>query len=30
MKNNGVGKKFVDGFTKVSIKIGNQIHLRSL
>ncbi|WP_434520465.1 PTS sugar transporter subunit IIC [Pediococcus sp. M21F004] len=30
MQNHGIGKKFIDGFTKVSIKIGNQIHLRSL
>ncbi|WP_412989166.1 PTS sugar transporter subunit IIC [Pediococcus siamensis] len=30
MKNNGVGKRFIDKFTEISIKIGNQIHLRSL
>lgn len=23
-------KKFADGFTKVSVKVGNEVHLRSL
>lgn len=30
MVNKNLWQRFIEGFTNISIKIGNQIHLRSL